>query len=142
MPSMGRGGVRLGLLPVVTMNLAWIMFAGSGLEAAAEGNASSEYQVKAAFLFHFAQFVDWPPEAFKDAGSPLTYFVERLPAQFVASHKRLDSQLTWHLKERAELSVVGQNLLEDHHVEFNDQFQSVNSSQIKRSAYAKFTWRF
>jgi uncharacterized protein DUF4154 len=29
--------------------------------------------VKAAFLFHFAQFVDWPPEAFKDATSPLTY---------------------------------------------------------------------
>lgn len=29
--------------------------------------------MKAAFLFHFAQFVDWPPEAFKDGVSPLTY---------------------------------------------------------------------
>ncbi len=29
--------------------------------------------MKAAFLFHFAQFVDWPPETFKDAASPLTY---------------------------------------------------------------------
>ena len=29
--------------------------------------------MKAAFLFHFAQFVDWPPEAFKDGASPLTY---------------------------------------------------------------------
>jgi YfiR/HmsC-like len=38
-----------------------------------QGNASSEYQVKAAFLFHFAQFVDWPPEAFKGADSPITY---------------------------------------------------------------------
>jgi hypothetical protein len=38
-----------------------------------QANSSSEYQVKAAFLFHFAQFVDWPPEAFKDASSPLTY---------------------------------------------------------------------
>jgi hypothetical protein len=36
-------------------------------------NSSSEYQVKAAFLFHFAQFVEWPEETFKDAGSPLTY---------------------------------------------------------------------
>jgi hypothetical protein len=142
MPSIGRVGVRLGLLPVVTMSLAWLMFAGSGLEVAAEGNVSSEYQVKAAFLFHFAQFVDWPPEAFKDAGSPLTYFVGRLPAQFVASYTRLDSQLTWHLKERAELSVAGQNLLEDHHVEFNDQFQSVNSSQVNRSAYVKLSWWF
>jgi hypothetical protein len=39
----------------------------------AQANSPSEYQVKAAFLFHFAQFVDWPPGAFKEADSPLTY---------------------------------------------------------------------
>jgi hypothetical protein len=39
----------------------------------AQQNASSEYQVKAAFLFHFAQFVEWPPDSFKDADSPITY---------------------------------------------------------------------
>lgn len=38
-------------------------------------NVFREYQVKAAFLFHFAQFVEWPPEAFKDASSPLTYCI-------------------------------------------------------------------
>jgi iron complex outermembrane receptor protein len=70
------------------------------------------------------------------------YFVGRLPAQFVASYTRLDSQLTWRLMESVSLSVVGQNLLQDHHVEFNDTAQSVNSSQVKRSVYAKFTWRF
>jgi iron complex outermembrane receptor protein len=70
------------------------------------------------------------------------YFVGPLPAQFVPAYTRLDSQLTWRLAERVQLSVIGQNLLEDHHVEFNDQFQSVNSSQIKRSAYAKITWQF
>jgi len=71
-----------------------------------------------------------------------TYFVGRLPAQFVASYTRLDTQLTWRPLERMELSLVGQNLLQDHHAEFNDFLQSVNSSQVKRSAYAKFTWRF
>jgi hypothetical protein len=70
------------------------------------------------------------------------YFVGRLPAQSVPSYTRLDSQLTWRLAERVQLSVTGQNLLRDHHVEFNDQFQSVNSSQFKRSAYAKITWQF
>ena len=30
-----------------------------------------EYQVKAVFLFNLAQFVDWPPRAFPDPGSPL-----------------------------------------------------------------------
>jgi iron complex outermembrane receptor protein len=70
------------------------------------------------------------------------YFVGRLPAQFISSYIRLDSQLTWRLSERLQLSVTGQNLLKDHHVEFSDQFQSVNSSQVKRSAYAKVTWQF
>jgi uncharacterized protein DUF4154 len=40
---------------------------------AAEGNASSEYAIKAAFLFHFAQFAEWPPTAFKDPNAPLTF---------------------------------------------------------------------
>ena len=70
------------------------------------------------------------------------YFVGPLPGQFVASYTRLDTQLTWRLRESVGLSLVGQNLLRDHHVEFNDLFQSVNSSQVKRSAYAKLTWQF
>ncbi|MFI5057190.1 MAG: TonB-dependent receptor plug domain-containing protein [Candidatus Acidiferrales bacterium] len=70
------------------------------------------------------------------------YFVGRLPAQFVTSYTRIDTQLTRRLGERVELSLVGQNLLRDHHAEFNDQLQSVNSSQVKRSAYAKITWQF
>jgi hypothetical protein len=32
---------------------------------------SREYQVKAVFLFNFAQFVDWPPAAFAGAEAPL-----------------------------------------------------------------------
>jgi len=34
---------------------------------------AKEYRIKAAFLFNFAHYVEWPPEAFKDANSPLTY---------------------------------------------------------------------
>jgi hypothetical protein len=30
----------------------------------------SEYQVKAVFLFNFAQFVEWPPQAFRDPQAP------------------------------------------------------------------------
>jgi iron complex outermembrane receptor protein len=70
------------------------------------------------------------------------YFVDRLPAPQIASYTRVDTQLSWRIAESVDLSVVGQNLLRDRHVEFNDQLQSVNSSQIKRSAFAKFTWRF
>jgi len=39
--------------------------------AAAAATPSIEYQIKAVFLFNFAQFVEWPPSAFRDARSPL-----------------------------------------------------------------------
>jgi iron complex outermembrane receptor protein len=70
------------------------------------------------------------------------YFVGPLPAQFVPSYTRLDSQLTWRFSERMRLSIVGQNLLLDHHVEFNSALGVVNPSEVKRSAYAKMTWKF
>jgi hypothetical protein len=38
-----------------------------------QSSGSGEYAVKAAFLFHFAQFVEWPAGSFKDGNSPLTY---------------------------------------------------------------------
>ncbi len=70
------------------------------------------------------------------------YFVGRLAAQAVAAYTRLDTQLAWKFSPAVTLHVVGQNLLKDHHLEFNDGLTVVNSSQVKRSAYAKLTWQF
>jgi iron complex outermembrane receptor protein len=70
------------------------------------------------------------------------YFVERLPAQLVPSYTRLDTHVSWRPVERLELSVVGQNLLKNLHLESNDTGTSVNSTQVQRSVYAKFTWTF
>lgn len=33
--------------------------------------SAGEYQVKAVFLFNFAKFVEWPPNAFPDGNTPL-----------------------------------------------------------------------
>ena len=49
-----------------------LAFVGAS-SAVAQASAPTEYQVKAAFLFHFGQFVDWPAQTFQDAGAPLTY---------------------------------------------------------------------
>ncbi|HTR78285.1 MAG TPA: YfiR family protein [Gemmatimonadaceae bacterium] len=38
---------------------------------AARAQAYNEYQLKAVFLFNFAQFVGWPPSAFASADAPL-----------------------------------------------------------------------
>ena len=47
----------------------------SGPTVAAQAVRASEYQVKAVFLFNFAQVVDWPAEAFADSGSTVTICV-------------------------------------------------------------------
>jgi hypothetical protein len=39
--------------------------------AAAQANQPSEYEVKAAFLFNFTKFVEWPDSSFRDAQAPL-----------------------------------------------------------------------
>ncbi len=41
-----------------------------GFSARADGPVN-EYQVKAAFLFNFAKFVEWPDKAFANAKSPI-----------------------------------------------------------------------
>jgi hypothetical protein len=47
-----------------------------GMSAAAQASAPSrEYQVKAVFLFNFAQFVDWPPAVFAQDSDPLAICV-------------------------------------------------------------------
>lgn len=48
----------------------FVLAAGFG-----QSGTPGEYQVKAAFLYHFAQYVEWPAGTFRDAASPLTYCV-------------------------------------------------------------------
>lgn len=57
-------------MAVVSLNL---MFAAAvaPTTARAEGSAPPEYQVKAAYLFNFAKFVEWPAWAFESDTSPL-----------------------------------------------------------------------
>lgn len=54
-------------------SFAGLLLLADGPRVLAQSKGASEYQVKAAFLYHFAQFVEWPPGAFREAGAPLTY---------------------------------------------------------------------
>ena len=40
-------------------------------DADGRGALSREYEIKAAFLFNFARFIEWPPNSFADAQSPI-----------------------------------------------------------------------
>jgi iron complex outermembrane recepter protein len=49
-------------------------------------------------------------------------------------------RMAWHASDRLELSLVGQNLLHDHHPEYG--FPDAARVEIQRSAYGKLAWRF
>lgn len=56
----------------------WLCVLALALVAARPARAdapSAEYQVKAVFLFNFAQFVDWPATAFPEAHAPIVIAV-------------------------------------------------------------------
>jgi hypothetical protein len=58
----GRAGIWL---------VASIILCSVGPVASAQTAISREYEIKAVFLFNFAQFVDWPPEASASPPAPL-----------------------------------------------------------------------
>jgi len=66
-------------------------------------------------------------------------YVTGIANQDVPAYPELDLRLAWKPIESLELSIVGQNLLHDHHPEFG----ALSSRQeIERSVYGKVTWRF
>jgi len=62
---------------VLRLALVSLLLIGGAIAAVSgapepEGSPAFEYQVKVGFLFNFAKFVEWPPQAFSGPGAPLT----------------------------------------------------------------------
>jgi len=58
----------------VRVLLALLLLGGGG-RAGADAGDDLEYQVKAAFLFNFAKFAEWPADAFAGPEAPITICV-------------------------------------------------------------------
>jgi len=69
-------------------------------------------------------------------------FVDKLPNLQTPSYVEMDLRLGWRPRKNLELSLVGQNLLHDHHREFNRTFVDNPPTEIERSFFGKITWRF
>jgi iron complex outermembrane receptor protein len=70
------------------------------------------------------------------------YRVGRVDPLVADPYTRLDLRLGWHLGERADISIVGQNLLSPIHSEFGGPSSFVLAGSIRRSVYGKCTWHF
>jgi hypothetical protein len=55
-------------IPILAVVSVLLLALGS---SRAQDAQPSEYQLKAAFLFNFAKFVEWPPEVFSEPAAPI-----------------------------------------------------------------------
>ncbi|MFQ5708969.1 MAG: TonB-dependent receptor plug domain-containing protein [bacterium] len=79
-----------------------------------------------------------------------TRYVDSLPSQGVASYFTADFNLSWRMSRGVELSIVGQNLIDNYHSE-NNQFINIKipqimpatqPSQVERGVYSRIKWQF
>ena len=69
-------------------------------------------------------------------------YIDSLPGLEIDSYKALDLRLGWRPVSNVELSLVGRNLLQSHHQEFEAELIRTVPVQIQRSVFGKVTWRF
>ncbi len=69
------------------------------------------------------------------------YYVDGLTNQHIPTYLRFDTRVAWTPMPNLELSIVGQNLLDDAHPEFSS-FVYQSRAQVPRSVYGNVTWKF
>jgi outer membrane receptor protein involved in Fe transport len=70
-----------------------------------------------------------------------TFIARRRQDVTIPGSNRLDARLGWRFTESLDLSVGAQNLLDPRHPEAGRLFWE-RTTEMKRSAYLKFTWQF
>jgi iron complex outermembrane receptor protein len=138
-----------------------------GIELAAELRVSDRWQLKAAYTYLQEQLrLDGDSQDMNSEGGEgenphnqlslrscmdlprnvefdlWARYVDNLPSQDVGSYVTLDTRVSWRPRYDLELSLVGQNLLDDHHPEFTPEIIDTSSSEVERSVYGKVTWQF
>lgn len=63
--------------------------------------------------------------------------VGRLPRPAIESYTAVDARLAWNLRPDLELSLVGQNLFDPDHAEF----ETATGSQVPRQVWLKLVWQ-
>jgi hypothetical protein len=66
--------------------------------------------------------------------------VSELPKPYVSDYVGMDIRLAVNLTKMIQLSVVGQNLIKDHHTEFIPD--NPPTKDVERSVYGKIVCRF
>lgn len=72
-----------------------------------------------------------------------TRYVDNVPNLAIRSYISADLRYSWRPNRNLELSVVGQNLLDDHHAEYGaNSFTGEVTTEVPRSVYGMATFRY
>lgn len=69
-------------------------------------------------------------------------YVDVLPALNVKSYMTMDLRLAWRPRPNVEISVTGQSLFDDRHLEFAPTTIATQKAEVERAVYGKVTWSF
>ncbi len=132
----------------------------TGLELAADWQALPEWRLRGSYSFlnhkqsanaavgsdNLSPSHQWQLESRWDVAEDWQFdqwlaYVDDLEDTTVDAYLRLDLRLAWQAMDGLELSLVGQNLLEETHQEFPG-FLYTTPTNISRAVYGQVTWRF
>jgi iron complex outermembrane receptor protein len=66
--------------------------------------------------------------------------VDNLPALGVHSYVTMDVRLAWKPYKNLEWAVVGRNLLDSPHAEFNEDVNGTIGTEVQSEVYTTLTW--
>jgi iron complex outermembrane receptor protein len=151
------------ILPIVTTNNT--AGASSGFEAVANWRPSEAFNVSASYSYIDLELTGPPANLAiaSEAAETLTpnsqaniraqwnissrlsadanlYYVDAIPGFGLDAYTRADLRLGWRLTDAVQAELVGQNLFDASHREFNAATNE-NATDITRSAFLRLTWR-
>lgn len=80
------------LRPICLLGMLWLVSGITRLQAAPPPGPS-EYEIKAAFVFNFAKFVDWPETSFATSAAPFLIGVSSQDSVFSTFEKTLQGKV-------------------------------------------------
>ncbi len=69
-------------------------------------------------------------------------YVDDINNLMIGDYFEMDARLAWRPREDLELAIIGRNLLDSQHEEYDDVITLGVPTQVQRSVYGKISWRF
>ncbi len=72
----------------------------------------------------------------------ISRFVDQIDEYDIAAYIAIDTRLAFKPIKGLELAVVGQNIFDSHHPEFDESTLETTPTEVERSIYGKVSWQF